>query len=188
MRQLLLEVLNECADKKFFGRLVSRMSMVLKSDGLGKREERTVTAQGLMLLTGLECNQAFKFNEQVLLTINISYDIKTGLGALEMPSFIPMQRFRRLGSSTHVQLIFTVVEFGAVMLGKRETIIGRSVYFQLGSSRIIERSDILIDRIPHDGNALIVLIGICYFEEIAGTYFPVEKGHYNAMMFAKVYC
>ncbi|GEM_PF-1900367 len=188
LRLLLLEVFSECADKKVFGRLVSRMSMVIKSDTHRRRGERAVTAQGLMLLTGLECNQAFKFNEQVLIPINILYDIKTGQGVIEQPSFIPIQRFRRFGSSTHAQLIFTIIEFGAVPLEKKESMIFRSAYFSLGSSQKIDRSEILIDQIPQAGNALIVLIGISYFEEIAGAYFPLDKGRYNAMVIAQVYC
>jgi len=187
LKQQLQDILFQCTDKSFFNRLVSRMSMVLKSDPVHRRGERIVTGRGLELLGGLETNWNFKFKDQVLTDIHVSFDAAKGAGIVAIPAFIPAQRIRRYETSTHAQLVFAVIEFGATIPAQIEPIVWRSDYYALFNTRSILSTKFSFGWIPKLGNALIVLGGVCYFEQIAGSYFPVAKGKYNAMLFDKIY-
>ncbi|MDR2274186.1 MAG: hypothetical protein LBF27_24980 [Sphingobacterium sp.] len=188
LKQQLQDVLFQCTDKSFFNRLVSRMSMVIKSDPAHRRGERMVTGAGLELLGGLETNRNFKFKDQVLTDIDVSFDVIKGEGIVTIPAFIPAQRIRRYETSTHAQLVSAVIEFGAVIPAQIEAIVWRSVHHELSGVRSVPGMKFSFARMPKPENALIVLLGICYFEQISGSYFPVAKGKYNAMLFDKIYC
>lgn len=188
LKQRLQDILFQCTDKSFFNRLVSRMSMVLKSDPVHRRGERIVTGRGLELLGGLETNRNFKFKDQVLTDIHVSFDVTKGAGIVAVPAFIPAQRIRRYETSTHAQMVFAVIEFGATIPAQIEPIVWRSDHHALSNVRPIPGIKFSFGWIPKLGNALIVLVGVCYFEQIAGSYFPVVKGKYNAVVFDKIYC
>lgn len=188
LKQRLWEILFQCTDRSFFNRFVSRMSMILKSDSAHRRGERMVTGRGLELLSGLETNRNFKFKDQVLTDIHVSFDVTTGEGIVAIPAFIPAQRLRRYETSTHAQFVFAVIEFGAAVPAQIEPDVWRSDHYALINARSILSTKFSFGWVPKSGNALIILVGMCYFEQIASAYFPVAKGKYNAAVFDKVYC
>jgi len=85
-------------------------------------------------------------------------------------------------------MVFAVIEFGATIPAQIEPIVWRSDHHALSNVRPIPGIKFSFGWIPKLGNALIVLVGVCYFEQIAGSYFPVVKGKYNAVVFDKIYC
>ncbi|ULT22325.1 hypothetical protein KUH03_23080 [Sphingobacterium sp. E70] len=87
-----------------------------------------------------------------------------------------------------MQLVFAVIEFGAAIPAQIEPIVWRSDHHALSNVRPIPGIKISFGWIPKLGNALIVLVGVCYFEQIAGSYFPVVKGKYNAVSFVRIFC
>jgi hypothetical protein len=123
-----------------------------------------------------------------LTDIHVSFDVTKGEGIFTIPAFIPAQRIRRYETGTHAQLVFAVVEFGAVVLEEIEPIVWRSDHYALSDARPIPDVRFSFGWVPKPENALIVLVGVCYFEQIAGSYFPVAKGKYNAVVFVKVFC
>jgi len=184
----LREQLNQGSDTKFPNRLTGMMNRILRADELNGRGDRQVITANLIQLTGLECNVNAKLSEVFFLRTRPIYDIATSEATLELPQMIAKNQIKMLNGATHVQVQLVATEFDAQNPEADAVATARSSYLDVGQSNASpsETLSLQLAPLPQPDSAVILLMGISYFQFVNGGYYPLSNGAYNALTFVQV--
>lgn len=188
LREQLRPVLVQGADVTFSNRLTSLMNRVLRADEVNGRGDRQIIASNLGVLTGMECNVRAKLSEVFYAQARPVYDSATAETTLELPEMIAKNQIKALQGATHVQVLLAVTEFDSNRQEVNGLSIVRSSYLDIGRSdpspaQVLHAQQ---EDLPQPGTALLVLMGVSYFQFVSGGYYPLANGQYNALTFVQV--
>lgn len=186
LREQLRTLLAQGADTQFSNRLTSRMHRILKADQVNERGERRVLVSNLPLLIGTEANLKAQLGEVFFLGTRPAFDRATGEGVLELPEMAARTVIKGLAGATHVQFQIVVAEFDANSSAANAVAVGRSSYIDIGKSELTAPETLRVELQPQAGSAVIVLMGISYFQEVNSGYYPLSNGQYNALTIVDV--
>lgn len=184
MRDQLRELFEQNVDSRISQRLSSRMSAVIKADSVNERGERRVLAENLPMLTGLECNTTASLTTVFYAKLQYAYDRATGEATLATGAFSPRSKIARLEGATHARFTLAVLEYSADSEDV-PVVVESSPYIDvlsMGPEEVALTAVLTAD----PTKAVIVLVGIGYFQEVNGAYYPLANGLYNALTFAAV--
>lgn len=186
LREQLRELLNQGADPQFSNRLTARMSRILRADEINGRGDRQILSQQLFQLIGLECNVRAKLSEVLFLRERPTYDMATGAGTMELPEMIAKNKIKMLNGATHVQVQLIATEYDALNPEATAVAIARSSYLDVGKSDVSPAETLSLQLQPQPQSAVILLLGLSYFQFVNGGYYPLANGAYNALTFVQV--
>jgi hypothetical protein len=186
LREQLREVLSQGSDAAFSNRLTGRMNRVLRADEINGRGDRQVLAANLGQLVGLECNLKAQLKDVFFLKIRPTYDRATGDGYIEIPAIIAKNVIKGLEGATHVQIQLVATEYDAQNPDADEVAIARSAYMDIGKSDLTAAQNIILTLEPQPESAVLIMMGISYFQFVNGGYYPLSNGMYNALTFVQV--
>jgi hypothetical protein len=186
LREQLREVINPGSDPKFPNRLTGLMNRILRTDEDNGRGDRQVTTQQLVQLAGLECNVNAKLSEVFFLRTRPAYDSATGIASLELPEMIAKNKVKVLNGATHVQVQLVAAEFDPQnpLADAVETV--RSTYLDVGRSDASLAENLSAQLQPQPDSAVLLLMGLSYFQFVNGGYYPLSNGMYNALTVVQV--
>ncbi|ERJ57338.1 hypothetical protein [Sphingobacterium paucimobilis] len=184
MRDQLRELFEQNVDSRISQRLSSRMSAVIKADSVNERGERRVLAENLPMLTGLECNTTASLTTVFYGKLQYAYDRTGGEATLTTGAFSPRSKIARLEGATHARFSLAVLEYSADSEDV-PVVVESSPYIDVLSMGP-EQVDLTAALTADPAKAVIVLVGIGYFQEVNGAYYPLANGLYNALTFAAV--
>jgi hypothetical protein len=185
LRDLLRDALFQNSDSKFSHRLATRFLKVIQSDTESARGERVLTAQNLVMLQGLECNDRTKLGSISLVPITLDYDRPSGDGILECMGLIPHLNVAKLQGATHVRYTIVLQEFNGEDSDQRPAI-NRSAYIELRDTTPMNLR--LSATLEADAaKSVLLLAGMEYFQLVNGAYYPLSNGQYNALTIKQVY-
>ncbi|WP_164112076.1 MULTISPECIES: hypothetical protein [Sphingobacterium] len=184
MREQLRELFDQNVDSKIWHRLSSRLSKIIKADAANLRGERMVLAENLPMLVGVECNAAATLAMVYYGKLTYAYDRATGEGTLSTGSFEPRNKIAKLEGATHARFTLAVLEFSADS-EDLPAVIEESPYIDV-TTIALEQVDLTAALVADPAKAVIVLVGISYYQEVNGAYYPLANGLYNALTFAAV--
>lgn len=89
-------------------------------------------------------------------------------------------------SGTHAQLQVVMLEFNAADPNADAVSIARSSYLDVGKSEDTEAEVLTVDLQPQPESAVLIMMGIAYFQFVNGGYYPLANGQYNALTIVDV--
>lgn len=184
LRLQLRKLFEQNVDSKISQRLSSRMSHVIKADTSGLRGERVVLAQNLPMLVGLECNMATTLALVFYGSLGYSYDRAVGQGTLSTGAFDPRNTIAKLEGATHVRLTMALQEYSADTEDQPMVMV-QSEYIDVKSATAAQ-VDMTAALVPDPSKAVLMLVGIGYYQEVNGAFYPLANGLYNALTIVAV--
>ncbi|MCY4778557.1 hypothetical protein ORI89_02765 [Sphingobacterium sp. UT-1RO-CII-1] len=184
LRDQLRDLFEQNVDNRISQRLSSRFSAVVKADSLNERGERRVLAENLPMLNGLECNKTASLTSIFYGKLQYAYDRASGEGTLATGQFSPRNKIAMLQGATHVRFTLALQEFDAD--SEDQPIVMESSPYIDVSLMAEQQVALLAELIADPSKAVIVLVGIGYFQEVNNAYYPLANGLYNALTFAEV--
>lgn len=184
LRDQLRDVFEQNVDTKISHRLSSRMSKIIKADAVNLRGERIVLAENMPMLVGLECNETATLPMVYYGKLQYGYDRAAGEATLSTGAFSPRTKIATLVGATHAKFTLAVMEYSADS-EDLPVVIESSPYIDVLSMGT-EQVDLTAALTADPAKAVIVLVGIGYFQEVNGAYYPLANGLYNALTFATV--
>lgn len=186
LRDQLRELFEQNVDTRISQRLSSRMSTVVKADAVNIRGERSVLAENLPLLVGLECNLASALGMIYYGKLEYAYDRATGEATLATGLFDAKKRIAKLEGATHVKMTLALLEFSADT-EDQPVVIQHSDFIDVVSATQPEiEVDLTASLIPDPAKSVLILIGISYYQLVNGGYYSLTNGAYNALTFVDV--
>ncbi|HEY3405369.1 MAG TPA: hypothetical protein VGK59_18415 [Ohtaekwangia sp.] len=179
IRKVLRSHLLQVADKRMTGRLMQVLNLVVQADKVSTRGQRNVIDGEIELLTGFE----FNVNGILTQTFHAPYttviDRATGNLSVSIPAFIPSEMVTYPQGATHCRF-FAV---GALINFED----GRSVITMSESPEVLkgnqEQAAIQLAQAvtPASTDPLLLLLGIRFFQEVNGRFYPLRNGAHNAL-------
>ncbi|CAM3438659.1 hypothetical protein [Sphingobacterium prati] len=186
LREQLRELLSQGSDAAFANRLTGRLNRIVRADEVNGRGDRQVLSSNLGPLVGLECNLKAQLKDVFFLKFRPAYDRATGDGSFTIPEMIAKNVIKGLNGATHVQVQLVATEFDAQNPEADEVDIARSSYLDIGKSDVSAPEVLSIQLVPQPGAAVLIMMGISYFQFVNGGYYPLSNGMYNALTFVQV--
>lgn len=184
LRDQLRDVFEQNVDSKISHRLSSRMSKIIKADSVNLRGERVVLAENMPMLVGIECNQTATLPMVYYGKLQYGYDRALGEATLSTEAFVPRTKIAKLEGATHAKFTLAVLEYSADS-EDHPVVIESSAYIDVAAV-VPEQIDLTAELAADPSKAVILLVGIGYFQEVNGAYYPLANGLYNALSFVAV--
>ncbi|MEO6668533.1 MAG: hypothetical protein ABIN36_03585 [Ferruginibacter sp.] len=179
MRIAVQDALLNCADKRLGTRMTQAMMAVLLSDSSGKRGERTVANGNVALLKGFNFSAASQLSTSMKLVFPSAIDRAAGKLTADIPSFVPEDVLVPSKGATHFKIHS----------------VGLEINFDnnLHNSKLFESAGIALGTDPtpaisilHDlgansTNPLFLLVGIKFYQEVNGVFYPLKSNSSNAL-------
>ncbi|MEO8771517.1 MAG: hypothetical protein ABI402_15585 [Ferruginibacter sp.] len=179
MRIAVQDALLNCSDKRLGTRLNQAMMTVLASDPTGKRGERSVANGNAALLKGFNFSTASQLSTSMKLAFAFAIDRLTGKLTADIPSFVPEDVLVPSKGATHFKIHSAGVEinFGNNL---HNTKMFESAGIALGTdpTPVI---NILHDLGANSTNPLFLLVGIKFYQEVNGVFYPLKSNSSNAL-------
>lgn len=172
------------SDRRVTSRLVKEMMRVVKSDSVSIRGERNVTDGNIELLKGFEFNINAVLDTTFFAPFTSEIDRAAGTLSVDIPAFIPEKSVVIPEGATHFQVNSAGVELDFE---------GNVYVSENGSSTPLPWDNVATNPIalsnavtPNSTNALFLLLGIEFFQEVNGKMYTLKNGGFNALSVIEV--
>jgi len=172
------------ADGRMVSRLHKELMRVVKADSTSSRGQRNVLDGELELLEGFEFNLSGKLSQTLFAPFTVAIDRAAGTLSLTVPPFVPLNRIGAPAEATHYQVISGGGEIdfeGNVYEVK--TNISAVLPISSVNSTALEVSFTVTAATTHP---LFVVLGLCFYQQVNGSHYPLKNGAYNALALVKV--
>jgi hypothetical protein len=184
LRKALRTLLKVAKDRKMAGRVVAQMMNVLKLDTGNLRDQRTVTGGNLALLERLEFNIQSPLAQTLKAQYTSTIERTTGTAQVQLPAMTPLSDIAAPQGTTHYQLISALVainfEDGSYMINQRDSAI---LPWTAASTPALTLSPAIA---AASTQPLFLVLGVQYFQEFVGTYYPLKDIGSNALAIIRV--
>lgn len=184
VRTALRPLILNSADKRMAGRLTRDMLKVIQADGIHTRGNRQVLGVNVIKLEGFEFNENGKLGSTWYAPYTVVIDRASGTMTIQVPEFIPQHVITPPQGATHARLIAAGIE--PDFLNKQYVMnSSQSNLFILGSQTVPQL--ILSQQVtPASTQPLLLALGIEFYQEVNGQWYPLKNGAYNALALVKV--
>jgi hypothetical protein len=184
LRTAFRPLLLKTSDSRVTSRLTQEMMKVIKADEISNRGERNVLDGELELLTGFEFNSSASLGATLYMPYTPSIARETGNAVVEIPAFIPQNNIAAPKGATHLKFVSA----------------GAEINFENGSYIMVTSNspEILIGTHTEDvitltnaltagsTSPLFLVLGVEFYQEVNGTFYPLNSGSYNALAIVAV--
>jgi len=179
VRKALFPQLKESGDFRVVSRLTKVFMEIKNLDVFSVRGKRTVEA-GLQTDGGKGLLKGFEFNSDAQVTnlLKTKYTLKTGTGAISIQELVPKKHMNAPKGSTHasfksiaLRIDFNTGKFEVQeSIAKRVALDNRSITLLLKPAALSQQS-----------GASLVLLQICFYQELNGKDYRLQNSEYNGM-------
>jgi hypothetical protein len=179
LRSVLRRILLNTSDRRMVSRLTQALHNVLKADITNGRGMRNIGDGNIEVLAGFE----FNANSALSTTFSAQYEktIDRPLGklALQIAPFVPAHMVAAPAGATHFKLISAGAEIDFE---------GQEFTSDVQSSAMLPWNEDATAAITLDNNVkpgsvhpLLLALGIEFYQNINGTYYPLRNGTFNCL-------
>jgi hypothetical protein len=184
LRTSLRALLVDIADSRMASRLTREMMKVIKADATSIRGQRNVIDGEAELLKDFE----FNLDAQLGSTFSVLYTsiIDRGAGNLtvDVPDFIPGKMIGAPQGATHARLISAGVE---IDFEAGSYVVNTSATPEIVLGPQNEGPVTLANAVtPASTHPLFLALGIEFYQEVNGLFYPLNNGFYNALALVAV--
>jgi len=184
LRNAIRNQLINAKDFRVVSRLTREMMKVLKADATSTRGQRNVIDGETELLQGFDFNVNAKLSTTLYSPFTATINRAAGSLVVDIPSFIPNAMIVAPTGTTH----FKIVSSGAEIDFENESFIADNK-----STAILPWSETATATISlanavtaASTHPLFLLLGIQFFQEVNGTFYPLKSGVFNTLNLVKV--
>ncbi|MBA5628923.1 hypothetical protein [Moheibacter lacus] len=184
LRTAFRPILLKSSDSRMVGRFTRELLRVIQSDSVNARGERTLSQGDLNLLTGFEFNIQGKLSTTFFAPYITTMNRTSGEMSVDIDPFVPNNMIGSPEGATHFQIISGAAEVDFV----NETYnlaISETPHMVLDGvmTTAINQVNTLT---PDSTQALFLLLGVAFFQDINGEMYPLRNGAYNPMSLVKL--
>mgnify|MGYP001163269631 CR=1 FL=1 len=190
LRSALRPLLRHIPDGSMVNRLTSRMVRILKADDVHIRGERLVNPVNVGMLRFFDFNRSAPLHEMLLVRYDVNLDRSENRVELRLPSFYPKQAVVFPKEATHFRLVAatTAIDFSRAPSTSQRPPVAMETTELLS---VVGQVPALSFSLPIDeslaAGAVIVLVGISYFESLQGEIYPIKDKESAPLGVVEVY-
>lgn len=171
-------------DRRVTSRLVKSMMKVVHTDSTSIRGKRVVELGDLTLLKGFDFNKNAKLNEVFTAPYSCSVDRVAGTLTIDIPSFVPQDAIVAPEGTTHFRIVSqgAEVDFSVKQSTADNQQTGILAWDNSATTLISQAASVSA------GSALPLfqMLGIQFYEQINGDYYPLKNHTYNSLQVVNV--
>jgi hypothetical protein len=184
LRTAIRPVLQLAKDSRVTSRLTTEMLKIVKADATNNRGMRKV------LDAETEMLQDFNFNKNAILgttwyaPYTATINRPTGEAEVVIPSFVPQVSVAAPDGATHFKIVTAAaaIDFEGQTYSDAHTESAVLPWNEAATAPIT-----LTNNLPAAStNPLFLLLGIQFFQQVNGNYYPLKNGAFNALALIKV--
>jgi hypothetical protein len=166
------------ADSKVHHRLLSTFMKCLNADTTNDRGNLTVQDGNQQLLIGFDFNIHSKLHNTMITDITNHIDRTTGTAEISIPAFVPTQAIKKPKGATHYRLIAGAAEldFANEVVVKDET---QTSILPINNTPTLPLT-LTVTLTPNSKFPIYQALGICFYQEVNGTKYPLNNETNNA--------
>lgn len=184
LRNAVHGLLQNAKDSRVASRLTGQMMKVIKADITNPRGERNVIDGEADLLLGFEFNSTAKLGSTLYVPYTTTIDRVTGTLTVNISSFVPADKIIAPAGTTH----FKIVSSGAEVSFTEERFINDAkdsgvLPWDGTATAAINLANTVT---PNSTHPLFLVMGIQFYQQVAGINNPLKNGAFNALSIVKV--
>jgi hypothetical protein len=172
-------LLRNTSDNRITSRLTGEMLKVIQADSTNVRGERNVLNGDLKLLEGFEFNVNGALGSTLYAGYTTNINRETGEAVVAIQEFVPQDNVVGPEGATHFALIsggaeinFEEESFNLATAKSEQIEIGPQSQAALNLTNALTAGSTL---------PIFLLLGIEFYQEVNGMYYPLKSGSYNAL-------
>jgi len=177
-------LLTAVKDNRIAARLTARMMQVIKADATSTRGQRNVIDGEATLLKGFDFNRNASMEDTLTAPFTASINRVTGDLTIAVPSFRPDEHLKFPSGATH----FKIVSMGAEVDFAKEVSV--TEYKESAMMPCDQTPTPVISQVnqvtPNTTHPLFLLFGFQFYQQVAGLYYPLKAGVFNALKLVEV--
>jgi len=184
LRTALRALLINIADSRMTSRLTREMVKVIQADATNTRGQRNVIDGETELLKGFEFNLDGKLESTFFAQFTPTIDRAAGNLTVDVPAYIPGNMIGAPQGATHVKLISAGAEIdfeaGAYVVANSSTpeiVLGPQNEAPVSLANAVT---------PASTHPLFLALGVEFYQQVNGVFYPLKNGFYNALALVKV--
>jgi hypothetical protein len=184
LRTAFRPLLMNTSDNRVTSRLTQEMTKVIQADATSARGERNVLDGELELLTGFEFNSSSSLGATLYAPFNALITRTSGNAVIEIPAFVPQNSVVAPKGATHLKFVSAGAEinfedgtFTMVTSSSPEIAIGSQSQAAVTLTNALTAASTL---------PLFLVFGIEFYQEVNGSFYPLNSGSYNALAIVAV--
>jgi hypothetical protein len=184
LRNAIRNQLQNAKDFRVVSRLTKEMMKVIKADSTSSRGLRNVIDGETEMLQGFDFNINAKLSTTLYAPFTAGINRATGALTVDIPSFIPANSIAAPVGTTH----FKIVSAAADVDFENETFATDNkstaiLPWDASATAALNLANAVTAASTHP---LFLLLGIQFFQEVNGTFYPLKSGVFNALNLVKV--
>lgn len=185
IRQQLSNLLFYYGDSTLSNRLNSRIHQIQKADTVNPRGQRTFLQEHAGMLKGFQMREKTHLSGIFGEELETSYERSTGDAQLLISPFNPQSSVTLLPGATHIQFVLAAAELDIESEFSPKPEFIESSYIPLIGN--FSGTNLLVNLNAQPENAVYLIAGIGFYQEVNGAYYPLQNGQFNAMTIVEVY-
>lgn len=184
LRRSIQKLIASVTDRRMVSRLTKEMVTVIQMDAVNPRGLRNVIDGEAELLTGFDFNISGKLSTTLLVPYEATLDRTTGVASVTLPAYNPQISIAGPSGSTHYEIVSgaMAIDFEAEKFKSSTTETGI-----LPINSITTAPVELENTIPANStHPLFLVLGISFYQEVNGEFYPLKNGSYNALQIIEV--
>jgi hypothetical protein len=184
LRNAVHGLLQNAKDSRVTSRLTGDMMKVIKADITSARGLRNVIDGDTSILQGFEFNVNAKLGATMYVPFTSTIDRVAGTLSVSIPVFVPAEKIIAPPGTTH----FKIVSTGAEVDFDQENLITDTkdsgvLAWDSTATALINLSNAVT---PNSTHPLFLVLGIQFYQQVAGINNPLKNGAFNALSVVKV--
>lgn len=184
LRRAFKELIHVAHDKRLANRLTREMIKVIQADAVSVRGMRNVLDGELELLTGFNFNIHSTLDTVAAMDYEADIDRVSGVFLVTIPVFDPKLSIKGPAGTTHYRLVMgaSSIDFETGI-----SVNGQTATDYLGiEEATTEPLTLEVSLTPDSTHPLLMTMGIFFYQELNGVYYPLNSDAYNALSLVKV--
>ena len=179
LRNALRLLLQNASDSKVASRLTKAMILVIQSDQVNARGQRTLAEGDLDILNGFDFNIEGKLNTTLYAPFETAIDRAAGTLAVSMPEFVPGSTVAFPSGATHMKVRVggAEVDFENEVFNFGQAESGELPINQNAAGPL----DLQVALTAGSTLDLFLVLGIEFMQEVNGVMYPLKNGSYNPL-------
>lgn len=184
LRNAIRTQLQKAKDHRVVSRLTKEMMRVIKADTTSSRGQRNVIDGETEMLQGFDFNVNGKLSTTLYAPYASAINRATGAMTIDIPSFIPADNIAAPVGTTHFKIISAAaeVDFENEIFATDNKSTATLPWDNAATAAINLANAVT----PNSVHPLFLLLGIQFFQEVNGTFYPLKSGVFNSLNLVKV--
>lgn len=184
LRNAIRPIIQLASDKRLVSRMLKDLMTIIKTDVINDRGARNPVDGDLNLLNGFEFNNNGILASTLYVPYIATLDRISGEGEIEIPEMVPTQMIKAPAGTTHFKFISAAAEID-FLKGNSVAVYNETAEIAWDNTPL-PLTTLLNNVNPNSDLPLIQVLGIQFFQQINGGFYPLNNGMFNALCIVNI--